>query len=54
MRYFEEFIAFYFPDTHRQIDWQKGYQFLDQELAQVVQDQNSVNAWSTNWCKYPR
>lgn len=32
-RYFTEFIAFYFPDVHRQIDWRRGHVFLDQELA---------------------
>jgi hypothetical protein len=37
-RYFPEFIAFYFPDAHRQIDWNRGYTFLDQELAQIVKD----------------
>ncbi len=36
--YFPEFIEFYFPDAHRQIDWARGYQFLDQELRAVVQD----------------
>ena len=36
--YFPEFIEFYFPDAHRQIDWACGYQFLDQELRAVVQD----------------
>ncbi|MBZ8181987.1 cytosolic protein, partial [Oscillatoria salina IIICB1] len=36
--YFEEFIDFFFPDAHRQIDWTQGYEFLDQELQQVVQD----------------
>ncbi len=36
--YFPEFIDFYFPDAHRQIDWQRGYTFLDQELAQIVKD----------------
>ena len=37
-RYFPEFMAFYFPDAHAQIDWEQPYTFLDQELAQVVQD----------------
>jgi len=37
-RYFPEFMAFYFPDAHRQIDWQAGYEFLDQELRAVAQD----------------
>ena len=36
--YFPEFIAFYFPEASRQIDWARGYQFLDQELRAVVQD----------------
>lgn len=36
--YFEEFIAFFFPQAHRQIDWSQGFEFLDKELQQVVQD----------------
>ncbi len=37
-RYFPEFMAFYFPAAHAQIDWSLGYEFLDQELRAVVQD----------------
>lgn len=37
-RYFPEFMAFYFPAAHAQIDWAGGYEFLDQELRAVVQD----------------
>ena len=37
-RYFPEFMAFYFPEAHSQIDWDKGYSFLEQELQAVVQD----------------
>ncbi len=36
--YFEEFIAFFFPQVHRQIDWEKQYEFLDKEFQQVVRD----------------
>jgi hypothetical protein len=36
--YFNEFMAFYFPDAYAQIDWLKEYVFLDQELKAVVQD----------------
>ena len=36
--YFAEFMAFYFPDAHRQIDWAKGHTFLDQELQAVSRD----------------
>ncbi len=32
-RAFREFIAFDFPDAHRQIDWHRGYTFLDQDLV---------------------
>ncbi|MEF8729750.1 MAG: DUF4351 domain-containing protein [Accumulibacter sp.] len=37
-RYFPEFMAFYFPRAHAEIDWRQPHVFLDQELAQVVQD----------------
>lgn len=37
-RYFPEFMAFYFPQAFAQIDWSKGYTFLDQELRAVTQD----------------
>jgi predicted transposase YdaD len=37
-RYFPEFMAFYFPAAHGEIDWQQPYVFLEQELAQVVRD----------------
>ena len=37
-RYFPEFMAFYFTEAYAQIDWQRPYVFLEQELAQVVRD----------------
>lgn len=37
-RYFREFIAFFFPDAHRDIDWTRGYSFMDKELRQVARD----------------
>lgn len=36
--YFPEFMAFYFPAAHAEIDWSQDYVFLDQELRAVVQD----------------
>ena len=36
--HFPEFMAFYFPKAHNQIDWDKGHIFLDQELQAVAQD----------------
>lgn len=37
-RYFPEFMAFYFPHAYAQIDWHKGHDFLEQELAAIAQD----------------
>ena len=37
-RYFPEFMEFYFPAAHAEIDWSKDHVFLDQELQAVVQD----------------
>lgn len=36
--YFPDFMAFYFPDTHQEIDWNRGYEFLDNELRQIARD----------------
>lgn len=34
--YFERFMAFFFPQAHRAIDWLRGYEMLDQELQQIA------------------
>ncbi len=36
--YFADFLQFYFPRVHAQIDWGDAPEFLDQELRAVVQD----------------
>ena len=36
--YFPDFMAFFFPDAAAEIDWSRGFELLDKELAQVVQD----------------
>jgi len=36
--YFEDFMAFFFPKAHQDIDWSAGYTFLDKELEKVVRD----------------
>ena len=35
-QYFEEFVAFFFPKAYKQIDWSRGYEFLDKELRQIT------------------
>jgi hypothetical protein len=37
-RYFEDFMAFFFPKAYAAINWEKGYTFLDKELQQVVRE----------------
>jgi hypothetical protein len=36
--YFEDFMLFFFPQIHAEIDWSRGYDFLDQELIQIARD----------------
>ncbi len=36
--YFEQFIAFFFPQAYADIDWDRGYEFLDKEFQQIVRD----------------
>ena len=36
--YFPQFLDFFFPDIHVDIDWSRGHEFLDQELQQIVRD----------------
>jgi hypothetical protein len=35
-QYFEAFLAFFFPHLHTEINWQRGYEFLDKELQQIL------------------
>lgn len=36
--YFQDFLLFFFPEIHADINWDKGYEFLDKELQQIVRD----------------
>ncbi len=36
--FFDDFMAFYFPDAHAQIDWAQPLIFLEQELRAVTRD----------------
>ena len=36
--YFPDFMAFFFPAAALEIDWSRGFEPLDKELAQVVRD----------------
>jgi Domain of unknown function (DUF4351) len=36
--YFPQFMAFFFPDAYSQIDWSRGFTFLDGELQQITRE----------------
>ena len=36
--YFPQFMAFFFPEAYSQIDWMKGFEFLDGELQQISRE----------------
>ena len=36
--YFQPFMAFFFPQIEANIDWSRGYEFLDKEFQQIVRD----------------
>ena len=36
--YFEDFLAFFFPQAHQDIAWEQGYETLDKELQEIVRD----------------
>ncbi len=37
-RFFEAFMAFFFAEAHAQIDWARGFEFLDKELQKITAD----------------
>jgi hypothetical protein len=43
-RYLADFLAFFFPQAYAEIDWHRGYTFLDKELQQVVRVQPSARS----------
>ncbi len=36
--YFQDFMAFFFPQAHSDIDWTRGYQSLDGELQKALKE----------------
>ncbi len=36
--YFKDCLAFFLPAAHDGIDWQRGYEFLDKELARITRE----------------
>ena len=47
--YFSDFLRFFFPGIHADVDWSRGYEFLDTEQPKVIQDEHSVNKAVKVW-----
>jgi hypothetical protein len=47
-KYFQDFILLFFPKIHAEIDWQRGYDFIDQEFQQIVRDADLKKRYSAS------
>jgi hypothetical protein len=36
--YFQDFMTFFFPSIEINIDWERGYEFLDKEFQQIIRE----------------
>jgi Domain of unknown function (DUF4351) len=49
--YFAEFVAFFFPAVHDQIDWAKGFEFMDGELQQLAREAETSRLYADKLVK---
>jgi hypothetical protein len=49
--YFQPFMRFFFPNIEEEIDWERGYEFLDQEFQQVVREAETGKAYTDKLVK---
>lgn len=49
--YFQEFLDLLFPAIHEQVNWEKGFSFLDKELQQISADANSGRRYADKLIK---
>ncbi|XGA81005.1 hypothetical protein OR573_04955 [Halomonas sp. CH40] len=49
--YFQEFLALLFPVIKEQVNWSKGYSFLDKELQQITPDADSGRRYADKLIK---
>jgi hypothetical protein len=49
--YFQPFMRFFFPRIEEEIDWDRGYEFLDQEFQQVVREAETGKAYTDKLVK---
>ncbi len=48
---FEAFLFFFFPDIHKDIDFSKGYQFLDKELQKIIKSSKTGKRYADKLVK---
>jgi hypothetical protein len=48
---FEAFLFFFFPDVHKEIDFSKGYQFLDKELQKIIKSSKTGKRYADKLAK---
>ncbi len=51
-RYFQDFILFFCPQAYGEIEWTRGFEFLDKELQQVVRDAELGRRLADKRCQY--
>ena len=49
--YFSQFMAFFFPTANIQIDWSKGFEFLDGELQQITKESETKRRFTDKLAK---
>ena len=49
--YIPDFLRLLFPAVHRQVDWSRGYSFLDKELQQITADADSGRRYADKLVK---
>ncbi len=49
--YFKDFMAFFFPAIHDDIDWSRSYEFMDKELEKIVRNSQSGRRYADKLVK---
>jgi hypothetical protein len=49
--YFPEFMAFFFPAIDIQIDWSRGFEFMDGELQQLAREAETTRMYTDKLVK---
>ncbi len=48
---FEDFVAFFMPDLYKDIDFDRGYEFLDKEFAALFPDTDGTKRFADKLAK---